>query len=290
MLRFAFRPRHPVTRVAFTADGSEVITAQPFTSVAVRDRLTGVARWTHDLSRRSQVLGLEVHPTLGGIVVHSSGRAELLDPTSGKRKPELEGQDSELRYVPEMLLGYQMWWRGSVTGERVQLQLRERGSPLVRLGGHVGVLSSRVRVRHIATGYNVIQFAPDGTMLALCDGETLGVFDLQRLEGQPANENARPTPIHPNFTLERPDPTRHGTFADRQADYWLPPVAFDHAGRSLLTLGLRNRVQRIELATGGVMAEWGWRCEPIRSMAVSPDDLTAAAGCQRGELVVWDLE
>lgn len=137
-------------------------------------------------------------------------------------------------------------------------------------------------------------FSADGNLLAIGDGASLAIFRLNGLTvsqaGWTSNLLLRLNNIGPLLTLERPDPTTHGTFADKQAEHWLPPVAFDHAGRSLFTLGLRNRVQRIDLATGGIINEWGWRCEPIRSLAVSPDDLTAAAGCQRGELVLWDLE
>ena len=137
-------------------------------------------------------------------------------------------------------------------------------------------------------------FSDDGNLLAIGDGASFAVFQLDGLAASDADWSLKSLsklkPLDPLLTLERPDPTQHGTHADKQAEHWLPPVAFDHAGRTMFTLGLRNRVQRIDLATGGVMAEWGWRCEPIRSLAVSPDDLTAAAGCQRGELVLWDLE
>jgi WD40 repeat protein len=140
------------------------------------------------------------------------------------------------------------------------------------------------------SGRVVIAFSSDGSKLALGDGETVSVFDLVPLTEKVLTDDGNRSVHHPLLTLERPDPSRQGTHADKQAEHWLPPVAFDNAGRTLFTLGLRNRVQRIDLATGGVMCEWGWRCEPIRSLAVSPDDLTAAAGCQRGELVLWDLE
>lgn len=289
MLRFAFKPRHPVTRVAFTADGREVITAQPFTGIAVRDRLTGVARWTHELARAATVSSLAVHPTLGVVFVHSSRGLELLEPTTGARLPTTELGPDGYQLAPQMLTGWSMWWRGATTGDRVTLFIRPRTPPMAMRGELAVVTSSPVRQRHSIAGRWLMQFSPDGTKLALGEGESLRVFDLSALDGG-ANAGKKRTTSEPLFTLERPDPTRFGTFADKNAEYWLPPVAFDHAGRTLFTLGLRNRVQRIDLATGGVMGEWGWRCEPIRSLAVAPDDLTAAAGCQRGELVLWDLE
>jgi hypothetical protein len=292
VLRFAFKPRHPVTRVAFTADGRELVTAQPFTGVAVRDRLTGVARVAVAMFRTSHFSQLEMHPTLGGIAVHSSTGRKLLDPVTGNERPTLVPSEDggPAADAPEVLNGLNMWWRGSAVGQRVTLLIRPSVAPAATLGGRAVSLSSPIRHRHFIAGQFAYRFSPDGTRVALGDGETLRVFDLSILDTVPAaTEKRRPT-VRPFLTLERPDPTAHGTFADKQAEHWLPPVAFDHAGRTLFTLGLRNRVQRIDLATGGVIAEWGWRCEPIRSLAVAPDDLTAAAGCQRGEVVLWDLE
>ena len=171
--------------------------------------------------------------------------------------------------------------------------VRFRGSPYLdgcMIGSNFCTLDSPVRARHFSPYRVAVAFSPDGAKLALGDGEQIRVFDVSSMLTAGAERSGRSPILHPLFTLERPDPTRHGTHADRTAEHWLPPVAFDHSGRSLFTLGLRNRVQRIDLVTGGVMAEWGWRCELIRSLAVAPDDLTAAAGCKLGELVVWDLE
>lgn len=289
MLRFAFKPRHPVTRVAFTADGREVITAQPFTGIAVRDRLTGVARVTHELPRAPVISRLEVHPSLGVIVVNGH-TPQLLDLTELRTRTLWELQDDQSPLISQILGPHDMWWRGAADGDLVSLRIRQRHGPLVARKSSAAAINSPLRQPRLTSLQpTVLQFSPDGTKLALGNGDTLGVFDLALLD-QAGIGGRQPPIIAPLFTLERPDPTTHGTFADKQAEHWLPPVAFDHAGRSMFTLGLRNRVQRIDLATGGLMAEWGWRCEPIRSLAVSPDDLTAAAGCQRGELVLWDLE
>jgi WD40 repeat protein len=287
MLRFAFKPRHPITRVAFTADGSEVVTAQPFTGIAVRDRFTGAARWTVPMPKATRMFRLVVHPTSGQVVVCSTGGRIRLEPQNGEREssraiaPLVSTDFGQVNHLD-------MWRGGTTHGETVVLELSDTDRPEVSCGNRSARLNSTFRWRHFWRN-GVIDFSPDGHRLALGNGESLRVFDLSPLDATPIPSRAR-TVFQPILTLERPDPTQHGTFADKHAEQWLPPVAFDHAGRTMLTLGLRNRVQRIDLATGGVMAEWGWRCEPIRSLAVSPDDLTAAAGCQRGELVLWDLE
>lgn len=288
MLRFTFKPRHPITRVAFTADGQEVVTAQPFTGIAVRDRFTGAARWTYDLPRAYEFQRLEVHPTYGEMSICWNRGQSLLDPQTGRDEPT--AVPGYRTVFSSFTLGrLSMWWGGSTRGDLVSLELFENDRPEVHCGNRSARLNSSFRWRHLFPDFGMLVYSPDGHRLALGNGESLRVFDLSPLDATPIPSRAR-TVFQPILTLERPDPTQHGTFADKQAEHWLPPVAFDHAGRTMFTLGLRNRVQRIDLATSGVMAEWGWRCEPIRSLAVSPDDLTAAAGCQRGELVLWDLE
>jgi hypothetical protein len=325
MLRFAFRPRHPVECVAFTADGREVITAQPHTGIAFRDRLTGEARLTIHLLRAAVISHLAVHATDGWVGVRSSLGSQFVDVRSGKSVPATStwstafgttagsqslavwGNNPTPVYTtyelptPDLdndLVSRHQANTISTTGQMVAaspdtafaLCLRPQTRPLladIPTGTVVAELSCPIRVRH-HPGRSVIVFSPDGSKLALGNGEVLAVFDLSAVPREP--DGGKRKVLNPLFTLERPDPTEHGTHADKLAETWLPPVAFDHAGRTMFTLGLRNRVQRIDLSTGGLMGEWGWRGEPIRSLAVAPDGLTAAAGCRRGELLVWDLE
>lgn len=313
MLRFAFKPRHPVTRVAFTADGSEIVTAQPFTGIAVRDRLTGVARVIVAATNATKYLALVAEPDTCLIAAHTERGAILHDPHSNR--PVAPGVHPEVPISTERfrmqwsdtgvnlrrLLSHRAYFDETPGGARVAMSVLPRATLFVSAGGQPYLkcprtaytlvkLSSPVRLQHLVSGRVVLAFSPDGNKLALGDGHSIRVFDYTARTARFCESDAQRPIMSPLFTLERPDPTTHGTFADKQAEHWLPPVAFDHTGRSMFTLGLRNRVQRIDLATGGVMDEWGWRCEPIRSLAVSPDDLTAAAGCQRGELVLWDLE
>ena len=320
-------PRHPITRVAFTAVGREIVTAQPHVGVAVRDRLTGEPRVTFPLPTASDIHELAVREDADWIGVRSTAGIHLVGPRwpSGgvpavslptTRFGTVAGSAAAVAWVNNPT---PLFWRLDLApaggtgplvrrGEAITIHttgrmhavspdttfalcLRPQTRPILaslRTGELVAEVTAPVRLRHAAAGC-VIAFSSDGSKLALGNGESLSVFDLSAVPRE-YPEGGKRKILHPLLTLERPDPSRHGTHADKLAEHWLPPVAFDHAGRSLFTLGLRNRVRRIDLATGDVMAEWGWRCEPIRSLAVSPDDLTAAAGCQRGELVLWDLE
>jgi WD40 repeat protein len=309
VLRFAFQPRHPITQVAFTADGREVVTAQPFTGIAVRDRLTGEPGVNFPLPKVTRFHALMVHPEFGWIASHTDRGPKVYDLKCRAAK-ELYGQLAEpggrffSRWAdtgesfPQLGPTLPRYWTGNLrvgmtADERASLWVRFEGVPQLAAFPPADVvvqLNSPLRGRSVQFLRAVIAFSPDGLKLALGDGETLAVFDLTPVSHFFDSIAMERATLDPLLTLERPDPSQHGTHADKQAEHWLPPVAFDHAGRTLFTLGLRNRVQRIDLATGGVMGEWGWRCEPIRSLAVSPDDLTAAAGCQRGELVLWDLE
>ena len=86
MLRFQFKPRHPITRVAFTLGGS-VVTAQPFVGIAIRDRLTGEAREHFPYPKVTTYFALLVHPEFGWIAAHTERGAVLIDNNKGATVP-----------------------------------------------------------------------------------------------------------------------------------------------------------------------------------------------------------
>lgn len=330
MQRFRFTPRHPITRVAFTADGSGVITAQPHTAVTVRER-TGETRRTFPTPKVASFHDLTVHPALGWFAVRTAKWTRLCDPadprpylcqmhagcvgtaatTDGYRWYEQVTSDCFRHDFPEPATPHPpvtlrtrtvVELVGVTPGGRFGLAVRPRTRPVLvdldtgRVAAEVG---SGLRSRNMRLGQAVVTFSADGSKLALGSGDSLAVFDLSRVSADdvPADPDGtteatkKRKDLYPLFTLDRPDPVAgRGNQADRTADHWLPSLAFDPDARTLLAVSLRNRVQRIDLATGGVLAEWNWRADAVRSLAVAPDGLTAAAGCRHGELVVWDLE
>jgi WD40 repeat protein len=325
--RFRFTPRHPVVRVAFTATG-ELVTAQPHTSVAVRHRHTGEATVTFPTQDAADFSHLLVHPHQPFVAVQTPKWCRVYDFTrppdpswfdSPERFAAVGVNDHGFRFFharfPETLHAVSAGRFPSLGTHRVRIRtggelvavtpdarfalfVRTQVGPVLLdtgTGRVVANLGYGLKTRHVRLGHSVVEFAPDGAKLALGNGDSLAVFDLSRVspgEHPEADEPTRkPKSLHPLFTLDRPDPLAgRGTHADRAAERWVPPVAFDPDGRTLLAVGLRNRVQRIDVATGGVIVEWGWRAEAVRSLAVAPDGLTAAAGCRLGELIVWDME
>jgi hypothetical protein len=331
--KLRFFPRHPIVRLGFTPDGSEIVTAQPHTSIAVRNRFTGEARITFPTENIVSFSDLQIHPTANLIAVRCAKWCRVYKIQAGP--PDCEPFNSSVRYQGIALnpTGFRFFhiqseylhrndcgnssagdtgtknFRIRSTAELVMvtpdarfgLAVRQRTRPILidlSTGRVSAEVQSALRTRNSRLGHAVYACASDSTKLAIGTGDSLAVFDLTRVqtdenspdEGDEETSKKKKV-LYPLFTLDRPDPfAGRGTQADRTAERWLPPLAFDPTGQTLLAVGLRNRVQRIDVATGSVIVEWGWRADTVRSLAIAPDGLTAAAGCRLGELIVWDLE
>lgn len=329
MQRFRFSPRHPIVRVAFTPDGTGIVTARPHTSVDICDRATGVARTTFATHNAAGFSELLVHPTHDLLAVRTPKWCRVYE-TTGNTRPDSFDAPREFAGVSITGDGFRVYDAsfpdaiiaidcGGQTGTRrlrvrtaadpigvspdgrLALAVRQRVRPVLidlDTGRVVAELQSALRSHHVKPGHAVFAFPANGTKLAIGTGDSLAVFDLTQVHGEDGSveerddeTNRKKKVLYPLFTIDRPDPVAgRGTYADRTAERWLPPLAFDPDGETLLTVGLRNRVQRIDVASGVVQVEWGWRADTVRSLAVAPDRMTAAAGCRMGELIVWDLE
>lgn len=328
MQRFRFSPRHPITRVGFTADG-EIVTAQPHTGVAVRDRSGGEVRAKLDAPNAASFSHLLPHPVRPMVAVQCAKWCRVFDTRTGSfdtfDAPPLlttvavtpngfrwfDARSSDAIHTVDC--GVVTATGGTGTGRvpirssaglvavtpdaRFGFALRRATRPVL-LDLNTGRVVAEVQSGLRAGRPRLVVASPDSSKLAVGTGDSLAVFDLAAVatDDRPADaaedEPARKRKVlYPLFTLERPDPVAgRGTQADRAAELWLPPLAFDPAGRTLLTVGLRNRVRQIDAAGGGTITEWAWRADAVRSLAVAPDGLTAAAGCRLGELLAWDLE
>jgi WD40 repeat protein len=67
-------------------------------------------------------------------------------------------------------------------------------------------------------------------------------------------------------------------------------LAFDHIGRTLLTGSADRSVRLWEAGTGRQLAAWDWQVGAIHAVAFSPDGMTAAAGGDKPDIVVWDVD
>jgi hypothetical protein len=148
-------------------------------------------------------------------------------------------------------------------------------------------------------------FAPAGDRVALPEAETDGRMTVYDLSGV-----VRPEPAGRGgwaaralgYLFRRPEPARQPPVLDLRPEWvleprggprlpdWHPPMAFLPDSRSLLTQGRGDRVRLVRLPGGTTAAEWDWGLAGLRSLAVAPDGLTAAAGGDRGRVVEWDLE
>jgi WD40 repeat protein len=318
MQTFQFRPRHPVHKVAFLPDGSGFITAQPFVGAAIRNSLTGEASNQMRLDDQPRITTLRVSPD--GIWCQVNRLLVRLDGTDNERfYQEVVGFtpqgpraafNSHSGEFGVMTFSANSEWpwdfkhvgkRGSSTIVTTSpdglfgFGLRTRGRPFLFDLDRECVLvefDSKLRWNHPLEARG-IEFSPFNNRVALSEGTTLAVFDLNQIDRDrkiDSTEKPKPQILAPIFTLPRPDPSILGTAADKALLHWAPPVAFAPDGRTLLVLGLRNRVQQWEIESGRLQREWGWRTDPIFSLAISWDGLSAMAGCRMGRVVLWDLE
>lgn len=323
MIRFQFPQGHPMARVAYTPDSLAVVTAQPHTGVYVRDRFNGqtirefrlldVAGY-HLLmvSQCGQHLGmlhvrrLEVYPMASGDATLTTSYHVAAFAILGERcRVVIRDQytnNNEVRewsVVVDPVIGHNpspmvpIGTSGTVIAMspdgRGAVAVRQRGKPqLVELTTGQTVAELNFTLRRTPAGITgFAEFAPNAVSVALGNGEKIAVFDLSGFDWATVPE--KPRQLHPLCELDRPDPTAGGTVKDRDAEHWLPPLAFTPDGRHFLTLGLRERVQLFDAKSGGVAEQWGWRMEDVTCLAVAPDGLTACAGGRRGRLTVWDL-
>jgi WD40 repeat protein len=110
-----------------------------------------------------------------------------------------------------------------------------------------------------------LAFAPDGSALVGAHEMTLLVWPVPDLGAGPL--------------VVRNDSRKHFTAA-----------AYHPAGGHLLVASNDATVHVFDTAGWGRATRYAWQLGRLRSVAVSPDGALAAAGGDRGEVVVWDLD
>ena len=109
----------------------------------------------------------------------------------------------------------------------------------------------------------VLALSPDGNILAFGTGRELTIYDLAS--------------GHAITTLRLPK--KH-----------FQQAVFTVDGRQLLTVSNEATVRTWDVADWQPGPTFAWEIGPLKCVAVSPDGLTAAAGSEKGAIVVWDLD
>jgi WD40 repeat protein len=298
------RYRHPVRALAFSPDGRVLAVGAEYRGVSVHDLAGGDLATSfepHDFPGRV-VIGFEpagrvlLVVTAGGRLrfdLDSHARAEV-----GPRDPAARGRllsfgssadggrlvtvQSEVgRYL---LIG----WEATTVGweRRWSAEVGELSDPAVApAGDRVAVLAGptpnrwagyRLQVRDAATGepvgdgaydYSLLarpHFRPDGRQLVAAHDRYVLVWDA-RVLGKPA--------------LVRNDSRKHFTAA-----------AYHPSGRYLFTTSSDATVSVWDTDSWVRVKRLAWDIGELRAVAVSPDGLLAAAGSDRGRVVVWDVD
>ncbi len=112
---------------------------------------------------------------------------------------------------------------------------------------------------------HALAFSPDGALLATLPGRGVRVWDV------------RPGGFFPHLTL--------GEHAERA---WT--LAFTPNGDCLATGGWDSTVRLWDPHTGAERARFDWQLGRINAVAFAPDGLTAAAGGNAHDIVIWDVD
>jgi WD40 repeat protein len=112
-----------------------------------------------------------------------------------------------------------------------------------------------------------VRFSPDGSVLALARGKYV---DLWEVAGG----------IKPAATIVA------GT--GRQPAVWA--LGWTAAGKVLMTAGADGFVRLWDAAAGKELRSFEWGIGKVYCAAFSPDGLTCAAGGEKGQVVVWDVD
>jgi WD40 repeat protein len=67
-------------------------------------------------------------------------------------------------------------------------------------------------------------------------------------------------------------------------------VAFAEGGRILLSVGWDGMARRWDVLSGKEMQAYEWGVGKLLCLALAPDGMTAAAGAENGDVIVWDVE
>src|SRR5262249_7575081 len=151
-----------------------------------------------------------------------------------------------------------------VSWEAWSIRSRTRPARLELRSAVSGALTATSEYPAYSQEPDVLVFSPDGSRLVAVHKTTLLVWPVPEL-GEPR--------------VARKPPRTH-----------LPAATFPPSGRYLFATSNDTTAHVFETATWQRVGRFTWNVGRLRSVAVSPDGALAAAGGDRGEVVVWDVD
>jgi WD40 repeat protein len=143
-------------------------------------------------------------------------------------------------------------------------------------GEHVAIYKSR----HGLTCYS----ARDGEVVP---GQFNPLFGAYRLVWSPDRQRLAGVSADRFTVMEQDGKTFYVGSGSR---HHLTSLVFHPSGRWVLVGCGDGTVRLYDPATGDVVKSFAWALGKVRSVAVSPDGMLAAAGGDKGKVVVWDVD
>jgi WD40 repeat protein len=184
-------------------------------------------------------------------------RTDDLSPAGEVWERDLAGYNY---YPPQFLAG----------GDRFLLIEYTRTGPGSTIGFRVVFCDTATGAPRAATS---IAMSTSYEFLCSADGHQLAARGTHRIDLYPLDPaDARPVRICNN------------------SQRYFTGMAFHPSGKYLAATSNDHTVKLYESATGDVIRTFTWNLGRMRSIAFSPDGTLAAAGSDRGKVVVWDVD
>jgi WD40 repeat protein len=198
-----------------------------------------------------------VSPVDGRVAVHiTHGLAEWTEVTGPGREPRYPARTrplpSHVVYYP-LRLAYSPRGRFLCFLER-NLTLTDPDSPR----------TFHTLVDPRGANASAVAFTPDESRIAVAFGHRAAIWKLDQLL-------ARPLLLSGHSLLVR-------------------ALGFLPGGELLLTAGMDGTARLWDANTGAERRAFDWGIGKVRAAAIAPDGLTCAAGGDRGQIVVWDVD
>jgi WD40 repeat protein len=156
-------------------------------------------------------------------------------------------------------------------------------------------LRSSVRVRAVAFSPNKLLLVSGGdgglTIWDLANGESIAVWSGPRVDRVLFAPDADSVAVLTSDALHlRRAVTGKAIYAlETNSGKPFADLAFSPDGRILAT-SVGNMVQFWDAAAGEPLRGFDWSIGNVTALAFAPDGLTAAAGSDRGQIVIWDVD